>query len=215
MVIIVSDVVNKRLRTSPAHIINLALCDEMELARAAAYFVEMLDAALIAPTPQKVEDKIDELERKFNELERYIRAMGLIIPLLVEPVLPPTEEKWLIIGDKWDAMKKKPSRLRLPNGQILDVRSWKEVLMEACKYCLTTEPRLLQQLPIADRTGRATKLISTIKPPSNLNSGSFIVNEMEIHVCVNYSANDCVANAEHMFGKLGNSSAPAAVLLAE
>ena len=89
------------------------------------------------------------------------------------------------------------------------------MLTETCKYCLITEPKLLQQLPIPDRNDRATKLIGIIKPPSNLSSESIFINDTEVHVCVNYSANDCVANAGYMFKKLGNSSAPAAILLAE
>ncbi len=201
----------------PAHKIDLATCDDLELTRAASYFVESLDAALIAPPVQKVEDKIDELERKYNELERIVKLLGQDKQIALDS--PPASEvedvQWHVIGDSWDAMKKKPVKLRLPDGKVLEIRSWKNVLMETCEYCLTVEPRLLQQLPIPDRNNRATKLINTIKPPSNLNSGSFSINDREVHVCANYSANDCVANAAYMLSKLGSTPIKAAVLLAE
>jgi hypothetical protein len=204
----------------PTKIIDLGLMEESELSRAAAYFVETLDAALVAPEPQKVEDKIVELERKFNDIERLVLSLAncqQIIPEVSAPVQGESASAWLLLGDNnWDAKKKKPVKLRLPNGQIIDVRSWTQVLTETCKYCLATRPQLLQHLPIADKPGRATKLISRTKPPSNLNSDSFLINEEEIYVCTNYSANDAVANAAHVIAKLGfTSSVKAAVLLSE
>lgn len=204
---------------APSKIIDLGQLEESELSRAAAYFVETLDAALIAPEPQKVEDKIVELERKINDVERLVISLtnGQQMPSEIStPAQVESPSAWLLLEENWDAKKKKPAKLRLPSSQIIDVRSWTQVLTETCKFCLTTVPQLLQQLPIADRTGRATKLISKTKPPSNLNSDSFFINVEEIYVCTNYSANDAVANAAHIISKAGiTSSVKAAVLLSE
>lgn len=206
----------------PAHIIDLTLRAESDLAKDAAYFVQTLDAALIAPEHQKVEDRVQELERKINELEQAIvlsecaqtsetRQLG--IPLTVQPE---QDTRWQTIGEQWDAKRKKPVKFRLPDGQILDVRSWTQILVEACRYCLTADSNMQRQLPIPDRTGRATKLISTVKPPSNLNSDSFLFNGQTIHICTNYSANDCVANVAYLFRKVQEGSfVKAAILLAE
>jgi len=181
--------------------------------------VETLDAALIAPEPQKVEDKIDELERKINGLEQLVMTLanGQVIPELSTPSQENSSSTWLLLNDtSWDAKKKKPAKLRLPNEQIIDVGRWTQVLTETVKYCLVSKPQLLQQLPIADRTDRATKLISRSRPPSNLNSDSFYINDEEIHVCTNYSANDIVKNAAYIISKAGiQSSAKTAVLLSE
>lgn len=205
----------------PTKIIDLEQLEEAELTKAAAYFVETLDAALFAPESQKVEDvlqqKFNSMEKKMLEMERMILSIanGSVTPVAVESVLEASQVPWLLLDGSWDAKKKKPAKFRMPNGHIVDVRSWTQILMEACKYCLTENQELLRQLPISDRTGRATKLISTTRPPSNLNSDSFVIGDETLYVCTNYSANDCVANAGFMFGKLGNTPVKAALLLAE
>jgi hypothetical protein len=204
----------------PVKRIDLGQLEESELTKAAAYFVETLDAALFAPEPQKVEDviqqKYNSLERKLLDMERLISGIvsGNSTPVVVEPFQENSLEPWLLLDGSWDAKKKKPSKFRMPNGHIVDVRSWTQILMEACKYCLTENQELFRQLPIADRTGRATKLISTTMPPSNLNSDSFIIGDETLYVCTNYSANDCVANVGFMFGKLGATPVKAALQLA-
>ena len=210
---------------APANTINLGTREESDLAKDAAYFVQTLDAALIAPEHQKVEDRVHELEMKVNELQQAIIScarMTLIEnsspeqPQLSasQPITP--EIRWQVIGDQWDAKKKKPVKMRLPDGQIMDVRSWTQVLVETCKFYLYSDTLHLQQLPISDRTGRETKLINNIKPPSNLNSDSFMINGLEVHVCTNYSANDAVANAAYLLGKAqGGAIVKPAVLLAE
>lgn len=204
---------------APTRTIDLGLLAESELTKAAAFFVETLDAALFAPEPQKVEDvlqeKIDGLERKLLDMDRIVQSLVNGIPVVIEQTPEPSQQPWLVLGDSWDAKRKKPAKLRMPNGHVIDVRSWTQVLMEACKFCLMENQSLLQQLPIADRTGRATKLVSTTRPPSNLNSDSLLVGDDTLYVCTNYSANDCVANAAFMFGKLGSTPEKAALLLAE
>jgi len=204
---------------APTRTIDLGQLADSELTKAAAYFVETLDAALFAPEPQKVEDvlqeKIDGLERKLLDMDRIVQNLVNGRPVVIEQYQESSQQPWLILGEAWDAKKRKPAKLRMPNGHVIDVRSWTQVLMETCKFCLTENQNLLQQLPIADRTGRATKLISTTRPPSNLNSDSFVVGDDTLYVCTNYSANDCVANAAFMFGKLGSTSVKAELLLAE
>lgn len=205
---------------APTRTIDLGQLSEFELTKAAAYFVETLDAALFAPEPQKAEDilqdKISSLERRLLNMERLIQNQADGQPVVIEQESTNSQRNWLILGDAWDAKKKKPAKFRLPNGHIVEVRSWTQILMEACKYCLIDNHDLLNQLPIADRNGRATKLISTTRPPSNLNSDSFMVGDDTLYVCTNYSANDCLANAAYLFEKLGErTSSKAAVLLAE
>jgi len=202
----------------PIRTIDLGPLSDAELSREAAYFVETLDAALIAPEPQKVEEKIDELERKINGLERLVLTLtnGQSAPENNSPELDESPSVWLLLDDSsWDAKKKKPAKLRLPNDQVIAVGRWTQVLTETVKYCLEADPQLLRQLPIPDRNDRATKLISRNRPPSNLNSDSFFIDEEEIHVCTNYSANDIVANAAYIITKAGiQSPVKAAVILA-
>lgn len=209
---------------SPVKQIDLGKLEESELTKAAAYFVETLDAALYAPEIEKVEDvlqqKLNELERKLSDMERMVvsfaNASGTaILPSTSTGYEPETSQsQWLDLNGSWDAKKKKPAQLRLPDGGVVDVRSWTQILVEASKFCFKAKTGLLQQLPIEDRTGRATKLISRIQPPSNLNSDSFIINGETVYVCTNYSANDCIANVKYLFEKVTGGANRAAILLA-
>lgn len=205
----------------PARQIDLGQMAESELTKAAAYFVETLDAALFAPESQKVEDvlqqKFYDLEKKLLNLEhKFSNNASTENKIAATQIsINSGEQHWLPFDGSWDAKRKKPAKLRLPNGQIIDVRSWTQILMESCRYCFSNAPELLRQLPIPDKTGRATKLISMSRPPTNLNSDSFAMDNQTLYVCTNYSANDCVANAGYMFSKLVNSTVEPALLLAE
>jgi hypothetical protein len=204
----------------PTASIDLSKAEGAELTKAAAFFVERLDAALYTPETQSREEllqgKIDSLERKVKDMEKIIHGLDVGSPQTIISAEVNLSDQWLEIGDDWDAKKKKPARLRLPNGEIVSVRSWTQILTETCKYCLFENKTLLNQLPISDRTGRATKLLSFNKPPSNLNSDSFTIGDQTVYVCTNYSANDVVANSSYLLSKFcGASPVKAAILLAD
>jgi hypothetical protein len=90
----------------------------------------------------------------------------------------------------------KPISLRLPNGEVVPVRSWSQLLAQACKYVLAANPGL--PVPLADRSGKRVSLISPVRPPSNLRSEPAAVSDSTVFVYVNYDADNCVANALHV-----------------
>ena len=204
---------------NPPAYIDLGRAEGSDLTKAAAFFVERLDAALYAPEPQNVEDvlqeKIDNLTKQVLDMQENISriANGSGMPLVADPLEQSDQGPWLLLDGSWDAKGRKPVKLRLPNGHIADVKSWSQILSVACKHCLTEKTELLMGLPIVDRTGRATKLISKDKPP--FNSDSFVINDEMVYVCTNYSANDSVANAKYIFDMLGGTRIKPALLLAE
>ncbi len=205
----------------PTASIDLGRTESSDLTKAAAFFVERLDAALYTPEAQKNEEvlqgKIDSLEARLKQMERLCQQLtASSTPEIISLAQQDTRENWLLIGESWDAKKKKPARFRLPDDEIIPVRSWTQILTESCKFCLTKNQHLLNQLPISDRTGRATKLISFDRPPSNLNSDSFVANDQVIYVCTNYSANDVIANVAYLFERFCSTSPTrAAIVLAE
>jgi hypothetical protein len=201
----------------PTKLIDLNKTNEAELIGYAAYFINTLDAAQYIPEQQimddKLLDKIDLLERKFAALEQKVVSIATGTPVSEEHPPDDSSLAWLELDGDWDATGKKPTHLRLPDGEILDVRKWGQLLTETCKYCLTHNPELLEQLPIPDKAGRATKLMSLFKPAFAFDT--FVIGDKTIYVCTNYSANTAVANAWYMFGKLGKTSVKPALLLAE
>jgi hypothetical protein len=191
----------------------------IELTKAAAYFIQKLDAALYsAHKPQKNEDvfknKFIGLEIKVKELERLVLRMPAPGP---SPIIEPEPDPWLIIGDSsWDPTNRKPSKLRLPNGEIVAVNSWSQVLSKTCEFSLSANPVLTRQLPIPDRTAKTKKLIASVKPPSNQHSDTLTINGEVMYVHTTYSANEAIANAAYILTKAGiQSSVKAAVILTE
>lgn len=206
---------------NPTGNIDLGKAEGADLTKAAAFFVERLDAALYSLETQKVEDKfqdkIDAMTSQILDIQRQFTILSdsLGKPVAIETTSLTGKEAWLLFDGSWDAKKKKPAKLRMPDGHTITLKSWTQLLVETCKFCLTNNSDLLNQLPIDDRTGRATKLVGTTKPPSNLNSDSFTIGDTTLHIYTNYSANDCVANAGYMFAKLKNTAVTPALLLAE
>ncbi len=169
---------------NPTRDLNLAVTD---LERAAAYFVQELDAALISPEPQKIDEmtaKLEQLEQKVTKLETLERKLPTLeaairrtserpdsVPLIPEaplPPNPPSGPQWRPLTSLGDVTWQKPTNFRLPNGYDTAVRSWGQVLSEACKFALTVYPNL--SMPLPDKAGRSVKLINTVRPPSNINS---------------------------------------------
>lgn len=208
---------------TPTAKIDIGTAEGADLTKVAAFFVERLDAALYTPEKQNdidnINEKIINLSKQITYLHKLLSETGIENPhtlaVIAEQETTNSQMPWLNLDGSWDAKKKKPAKFRLPDGNVVDVRSWTQILVEACKYCLAGESPLIAQLPIADRTGRATKLIDKTSPPSNLNSDIIVVGDTTLYVCTNYSANDCIANAAYMFNKLGDGKVRPAILLAE
>ncbi|MGE0156167.1 MAG: hypothetical protein AB7T17_03980 [Geobacter sp.] len=206
---------------APKKIIDLAKTEDMDLPCEAVYLIEHLDAAIFSPSHQHQESNIvNELWQRVNELEKTIieitrQSNNVIQPNISQPIID-TITPWLQLGDNsWDPKSRRPNQLKLPNGQILDVNGkWARVLTEICRYCLTEKTDLLNQLPILDKAGRNTKLISNEVISGNCTQ--IEINNSTIYVNVLYSANASVANAVYMLAKLGTHSAVnASVLLAD
>jgi len=89
----------------------------------------------------------------------------------------------------------KPSRFRLPNGEIKEIKTWKEVLVESCKFALEHNPRI--PIPLPDKAGKKRTLLSYEIPtsPGRIEQMPHPHNETMVYIYVQYSANDCVENA--------------------
>lgn len=93
----------------------------------------------------------------------------------------------------------KPKLLRLPNGTIRPISTWKDVLLEACHLVLDTNPHL--QLPLPDKAGKSRFLFSSKKPEKGSSSPAYY-NGKPVFIGTHYSAADCIANALYALSKL-------------
>ena len=109
----------------------------------ATYLIQRLDAANIWPK----EDDLDMMERRLAQVESDTQTLlqkasrtSLSIP--TAPVTPPTPSpKFIDLDALPDVTGTRPSQLRLPDATVLTVNSWSEVLVECCKFSLSTNLR--------------------------------------------------------------------------
>lgn len=86
----------------------------------------------------------------------------------------------------------KPKLLRLPNGTIKPISTWKNILLEVCYLVLATNARL--PIPFPDKAGKKRFLLATEKPIVG-SSTSALYRNKSVFIYTHYSANDCIANA--------------------
>ncbi|RPD46424.1 hypothetical protein DNI29_15630 [Hymenobacter sediminis] len=93
----------------------------------------------------------------------------------------------------------KPKRLRLPNGSVRNIKSWKDILLEACHLLLQKNTNI--SLPLPDKSGKKTALFSRQKPHKG-SSHTVTYQGQPLYIYTNYSAPSCLANALYVFNKL-------------
>lgn len=87
----------------------------------------------------------------------------------------------------------KPTWLRLPDGSEHSVKTWKDILLAACRLVLHTRPDL--SLPLSDKAGKKTALFRREQPAKGLSFTTVNYQGRPAYIYANYSATDCLANA--------------------
>lgn len=107
----------------------------------------------------------------------------------------------------------KPTHLRLPSGEVIEIKTWKAILLESCKYVLSTVKNV--PIPFVDKAGKSTLLISDTKPFAKVSYIETSYQGRTVYIYLNYDAKNCIANALYIFDKYCPSefkSAPAVVI---
>jgi hypothetical protein len=93
----------------------------------------------------------------------------------------------------------KPKQLRLPDGTVKNIKSWKDILLEASYMLLAQNPAI--ELPFPDKSGKKTALFSRHKSQKG-SSHVTAYQKQPLYIYTNYSAPSCLANALYVFSKL-------------
>lgn len=181
---------------SPTKIINLAADNPVDCA---AYFVQHLDAAKY----WSVEQSIDELSQRVDELENLVANLQKKVAELtpssqvktpgLKAAHPHIQEKFVLLTDLDEIAGKKPTLFRLPNGEVVEVNTWKGILRESCKFTLAHNPSI--EIPFPDRVGKKVSLFSFEKPANKVSFVTEQYNGQKIYIYLNYDSNNCVANS--------------------
>jgi len=188
---------------SPARVLNLAEDDPVACA---AYFVQHLDAAKY----WSVEQSIDVLSQRVDELENAVanlqKKFNELVPVSASRQTssaekrPVQSEKFVPLQDLDDIAGKKPLRFRLPDGEVLEINTWKDILRESCKFALAHNPNIL--IPLPDRVGKKVSLFSYEKPANKVSFVTEQYNGQKIYIYLNYDSHNCVANALYVLGQV-------------
>lgn len=167
-----------------------------DLLRIAAHLIGHLDAALFWPEEKDTTaPEIVQLQQDDKALENRIIALesGVVSP----PPPPPPPQTWIDFDKLPDVTNTLPSQMRLPDGSVVDVRSWGQALVMACEYVLNSDPAT--PIPFSDSAKGTINLLNIVRPTVGRSQQIQTKSGDNIFVYVNYSANLCAKNINHIF----------------
>ncbi|GAC1565179.1 MAG: hypothetical protein NVS4B8_11980 [Herpetosiphon sp.] len=199
--------------TVPSRMLNIETDDPIEVA---AYLVQALDAAKYWPE----QPDIDVLQQQVTQLDSALATLTQEVAHLRAaastrltnagsnqtgpvnpPLLPdPVGVTFVDLGAMPDATGTKPDKLRLPDGSVMSVTRWKDVLRECCKFVLANNPAL--PVPFGDKSGKKVSLFAPVRPQKGISAVEEQYNGRTIYIYLNYDANHCVENAIHVLKQI-------------
>ncbi|OGX82622.1 hypothetical protein BEN47_04405 [Hymenobacter lapidarius] len=105
----------------------------------------------------------------------------------------------------------KPKQLRLSNGTVKDINTWKDILLEVCHLVMQDNQRLA--IPLPDKAGKTRFLFSSLKPARSSSTKASYQGK-PIFVGTHYSAVDCIANAIYVAKQIPQSHQATTVAVA-
>lgn len=127
-------------------------------------------------------------------------------PVLAKATKQPTPQKAAIEQSEFIELthlnslpslpEQKPRQLRLPDGSVVTLKTWKDILHRIGEFVLAQNPTVT--LPYPDKADKKTALLSMQKPKAGLSSSTFTHQGKPLFLYTNYSAPACIANALHL-----------------
>ncbi|MBN1317520.1 MAG: hypothetical protein JXA42_18705 [Anaerolineales bacterium] len=108
--------------------------------------------------------------------------------------------------------KPSPKWLRLPDGNIIPIHYWRDILVECVKFVLGEN--LSIPVPLPDKAGKKISLLSHDKSDRKVTQVEMTYGGKTVHVHLNYDTNNCVANAIYILGYLPKGKTWQAVAVA-
>ena len=101
--------------------------------------------------------------------------------------------------------KRRPIYYHLPDGTIISVNSWRDILRESCRFVLRHNHSI--SIPFPDRVGKKINLLSYDKPAKNVSVFVETYRGKPLYIYQNYDSYNCIANALYIL-----EQAPASVM---
>lgn len=192
-----------------------------DLVDCAEYFVNRLDYSKYWPDTFETESKsvLSKTEKQIKELSKElisIQAELLVIEKSIEPLVLSYQSAKLSTGvenkisdTEFVELEKLPKRLtnmkppiflRLPDGSIVPISNWSDIISECCIFVMKNYSGL--PIPLPDRAGKTVNLISFEKTSTSKRFLETKYNDKTVYVQKNYASNNCVSNALYILGFL-------------
>ena len=179
----------------------------------AAYLVQHIDAAKFWP----IEETIDALTQRVEQLESVVQTLSKQLLVSQQPTSPQStpqtnhlaqsiaspKQSFIDLDKISNPAGKKPSAFRLPDGTILDIHAWKDVLVESCKFVLENNPSI--PIPFPDRIGKKISLFDLTAPTKGVSYVTQDYNGKTIYIYTNYDSVNCIENALYILKKAPTS----------
>ena len=172
-----------------------------DLQRIAVHLIRHLDAAQFWPEEKDTTaPEILRLQKDYSALEKRVLSLESSGSQLPPSPLP--AQDWVDLDKFPDVTNTLPSQMRLPDGNTVSVRSWSQALVAACEYVLNSDPQL--PIPFPDSAKGTINLLSAVKRPTGQSRQIQTKSGSTIFVYINFSANGCVANINHIFNHIAS-----------
>ncbi|HQF19601.1 MAG TPA: hypothetical protein PLR53_09495 [Bacteroidales bacterium] len=187
---------------------------EDNLLDSACYLIQKLDAANY--WPNEVEDtlssssieqeviglrnEITEIRALLTTLQQPMEKTASTVP--VNPHQPVNENQFIELSKLSLDIKgmKSPSLLRLPDGTLKPIHTWREILTLCCYFVLDHNPNI--HIPLLDNAGKTKYLLDTKQPDKRLAQYPYEYNGRKIFIYANYDSKNCVLNALYLLKHL-------------
>ena len=175
---------------------------ENDLLPAANELIRWLDAAQSGHGIQPLQTSIPEAPRQESKPASDTSLMPsrpVVKQLSKSKKLIAATAEFIDITQLRLPMEQKPKQLRLPNGSIKPINTWKDILLEVCRLVLETSSQLA--IPLADKAGKKSFLLTAQKPAKGSSTLASYKGKT-VFIYTNYSAEACIANALYALSQL-------------
>ncbi|GAA3995706.1 hypothetical protein GCM10022408_02820 [Hymenobacter fastidiosus] len=176
---------------------------ETTLLQSAVQFIQLLDAAHCGYSGYlngySYKDSIDSTSQILDKVDGAFMKSSNNVKSQIKNIKgssnetqsPPFIELAKIKGLKLENGQK-PTLLKLPDGSVLSIKIWKDILVESCKFILANNLDI--SLPLSDKAGK-TRSLFYLEKPIKVSSIQAKYKGRSIYIATNYSAKDCIDNA--------------------
>lgn len=185
----------------------------------ASYLIQELDAAKFWPDDKSEIPPSDQLSQQVLALRNEISSIRTLLSSMQKPTeVEKSTEKNQNASTKVDSTlvnisdllghirhgMEPPVALRLPDGDIVPIKTWRDILIQSSIFVLKNNPSI--PIPFFDKAGKSVYLLDFKPPRERIGNYPFEINGRMIYIYTHYDLINCVKNSLHILSQLPKDS---------